>query len=186
MYSDLTPEAQARLCSMFNTTPEEENWDTFYLAEISREEDDIPPKSGDEPVPKIISSREAVEDSIRHWQIMVDTAKTCDDAEIINYDEHRYFDRNDFVMGVLQEKCGNRPSANQCALCNEINNYRFLEEPADCDNCILAHFFDDCSKPTNAYQPASGAKSFSEFAEKGEAMVRQLQHCLDCYDIAVK
>jgi len=34
--SDLSKEAQAQLCAIWNTTPEEENWDTMPLAVIER------------------------------------------------------------------------------------------------------------------------------------------------------
>ena len=36
-YHDLTEEAQLLLCEALNTTPEEENWDSFSLAVIQRE-----------------------------------------------------------------------------------------------------------------------------------------------------
>lgn len=39
-YSDLTPEAQDALCKLFNTTEEDENWEVFPIAVISREEEE--------------------------------------------------------------------------------------------------------------------------------------------------
>jgi hypothetical protein len=40
-FCDLTQDAQDRLCEMFQTTPEEENWDkdVFPLAILEREEE---------------------------------------------------------------------------------------------------------------------------------------------------
>jgi len=38
-FSDLTKEAQEKLCEEFNTTAEEENWDVFPLFCIERYED---------------------------------------------------------------------------------------------------------------------------------------------------
>ena len=38
-FSDLTQEAQEQLLKEFNTTEEDENWDTFALAVITREEE---------------------------------------------------------------------------------------------------------------------------------------------------
>ena len=37
-FRDLTKEAQGELCEIFETLPEEENWDVFPLAFINREE----------------------------------------------------------------------------------------------------------------------------------------------------
>jgi hypothetical protein len=36
-FGDLTKDAQRRLCEEFQTSPEQENWDAFYLVELERE-----------------------------------------------------------------------------------------------------------------------------------------------------
>jgi len=37
-FYDLTPDTQQQLCEEFDTTPEEENWDSFPLHVMEREE----------------------------------------------------------------------------------------------------------------------------------------------------
>jgi len=37
-FGDLEEDAQIELCKAFQTTPEEENWDSFLLTVIEREE----------------------------------------------------------------------------------------------------------------------------------------------------
>lgn len=39
-FDDLTEEAKKRLLEEFETTPEDENWETISLATIDREEED--------------------------------------------------------------------------------------------------------------------------------------------------
>jgi hypothetical protein len=41
MFSDLTKEAQERLCEIFQTTEDEENWEIIPLTCLRREEDGI-------------------------------------------------------------------------------------------------------------------------------------------------
>jgi len=38
-FRDLTEKAQNELCRIFNTTPEEENWDVFPIATLDREDE---------------------------------------------------------------------------------------------------------------------------------------------------
>lgn len=181
MFKDLTPKAQAELCKIFKTAPDEENWDSFPIAVIEREED-----TNENPVIGVITSREAVIDSIRHWQFMVDTAKTCDDASIPENGSEDYFDEYEYLTEEILRICGHQPSAHDCSLCNEIKNDEYEGDLQNCDNCILAHFFDDCSKPKNAYRGITNVKTFTAFVEKAEAMVEQLVYCLEHYDEAIK
>lgn len=42
MYSDLTPEAQEELCSFWNTTEEEENWESIPLCVLEPRKEEQP------------------------------------------------------------------------------------------------------------------------------------------------